>query len=256
MLKILIVEDELTATRRLMRVLDETGVPHQIEATTDSVEDTVNFLRFGNLPDLILMDIHLSDGSCFEIFKQIEIKIPVIFITACDQYAIDAFKVNSIDYLLKPVKAAGLKSALEKFAGLRQPVEAIYEVLKSMNSGKAAYKKRFIVKSGNNLQAISTREIVLFFAEDKVVMLLTFDGRRFILDHSLEKLEALLDPSGFFRISRKMIIQDTAIKNMSPWFRGKIKIETVVPTEMEVVVSADKSAAFKNWLESGGKEDN
>jgi DNA-binding LytR/AlgR family response regulator len=103
--------------------------------------------------------------------------------------------------------------------------------------------------------AIPTREIALFFAEDKVVMLLTFDGRRFIVDHSLEKLEELLDPSAFFRISRKMIIQDTAIKNMSPWFRGKIQIETVMATAMEVVVSADKSAAFKSWLETGGKEE-
>jgi two-component system, LytTR family, response regulator LytT len=254
MLKIFIVEDELTATRRLMRVLIETGVPYQIIATADSVEDAVNYLRFGDKPDIILMDIHLSDGSCFEIFKQIEIKIPVIFITAYDQYAIDAFRVNSIDYLLKPVKTAGLKAALEKFATLRRPAEAIYDVLKEMNSQKAVYKKRFIVKSGNTLQAISTSEIALFFAEDKVVMLLTFDGRRFIVDHSLDKLEEMLDPSDFFRVSRKIILHDTAIKNMSPWFRGKIKIETILTNEMEVVVSAEKSAAFKSWLETGGKD--
>lgn len=251
MLKILIVEDEQTAARRLERVLKETGYPVEIVGIIDSVEDTVNFLRFGNKPDLILMDIHLADGSCFEIFKQVEVNIPVIFITAYDQYAINAFKVNSIDYLLKPVNLQELKNALDKFSRLQQPVASIYEVLKELSPAKTAWQKRFIVKTGNTLKAIETARIAMFYAEDKVVLLLTFDENRYVVDQSLDKLETLLDPGRFFRISRKVIIHDAAIKSMSPYFRGKIKLELVMKTPLEVLVSSEKGDDFKSWFETG-----
>ncbi len=251
MLKVLIVEDEIPAARRLARVLNETGYPVQVIETTDSIEDTVNFLRFGNRPDLILMDIHLADGACFEIFKQIEVKTPVIFITAYDQYAINAFKVNSIDYLLKPVKTEELKDALDKFSSLRQPFNQLFDVLKELSPAKTAWQKRFIVKSGNTLKAIETNNIAMFYAEDKVVMLLTLGENRYIIDQTLDKLQSVLDPARFFRVSRKVIIHDAAIKSMSPYFRGKIKLELVMKTPLEVLVSSEKSDVFKSWFETG-----
>jgi len=251
MLKILIVEDEQTAARRLERILGETGYPVEITGIIDSIEDTVNFLRFANKPDLILMDIHLADGSCFEIFNQVDVLIPVIFITAFDQYAINAFKVNSIDYLLKPVNRQELKNALDKFSRLQRPPASIYEVLKELSPSKTAWQKRFIIKAGNTHKAIETADIAMFYAEDKVVMLLTLGEDRYIVDQTLDRLETILDPGRFYRISRKVIIHDKAIKSISPYFRGKIKLDLVLRTPIEVIVSSEKSDLFKSWFEKG-----
>lgn len=249
-LKILIVEDEVTAARRLQRVLIETKIPHEVVAILDSVEDTVNYLKFSNKPDLILSDIHLSDGNCFNIFKQVEVKIPVIFTTAYDQYAINAFKVNSIGYLLKPINLEELKAALLKFRNY-QPDSHLIEQLKNFFPETHNYQKRFVLKSGNHLKVVDSKEIALFYAEDKVVFAQSFDGSNAIVDFSLDKLESILDPALFFRINRKVMLNVQSIKIMSTHFRGKIKVDLVVQTHVETFVSAEKSEAFKQWLEKG-----
>jgi two-component system, LytTR family, response regulator LytT len=249
-IKILIVEDEVTAARRLARVLSETQFPHEVISIISSVEDAVNYFRFGNKPDLILMDIHLSDGSSFEIFNQVELHIPVIFITAYDEYAISAFKVNSIDYLLKPVKKEELLAALEKFRR-NSPDVSVLDTLKDMFTGKQKYLRRFVIKSGSGFYVVETNEVALAYAEEKVVFVQDFQGKRHIVDYTLEKLMTLLDPTHFFRINRKVIVNIRSIKSISTWFRGKLRIVLHTDTPVDTIVSSAHSSAFRKWLEGG-----
>lgn len=247
-IKILIIEDEVTAARRLERVLNETGFPHEVIAIISSVEDAVNYFRFGNKPDLILMDIHLSDGSSFGIFNQVELHIPVIFITAYDEYAINAFKVNSIDYLMKPVKKEELLASLEKFDRHR-PDASVLDALKSMLSGEKKYLKRLVIKSCSVFNVIEVSEVALAYAEDKVVFVQDFHGKRHIVDYTLEKLMTMLDPAHFFRINRKAIVNIQAIKTLSTWFRGRMKIVLHIDASVDTIVSASLASGFRKWIE-------
>lgn len=254
MLKILIVEDEVAAARRLQRLLTETGIRHALLAHLESVEDTVRYLRYGNAPDLILMDIHLADGSCFNIFKQIELQTPVIFTTAYDQYAINAFKVNSIDYLLKPIGLEDLKLALNKYLD-RRPEFELLQRIKMLSNTHQTHQQRFVVKSGHSLKVVEVKEVAMFYAEDKMVIAFTFNQKQHLLDHSLDKLESLLDPAHFFRINRKVIVQTAAIKDMSLYFRGKLKLNLHVKPVFDLLVSAEKAESFKRWIENSSAQD-
>ncbi|NVN93879.1 MAG: response regulator transcription factor [Bacteroidetes bacterium] len=251
-MKILIIEDEQAAARRLSRLIAELLPDAEIIDQLETISDTVKWLMLNQQPNLILMDIHLADGSCFEIFKQIKVTAPVIFITAYDQYAIQAFKVNSIDYLLKPVKKEELQLSLQKWKASHKEVDFSALMEQMIQKTKDA-PQRFVVKYGQFLKAIDSSEIALFYAEDKTINILTFDKQTYPIDFSLDKIQEMLDSRTFFRISRGIIINYKAIGQMFTHFKGRIKIESIVPSHLEIYVSADRASAFKLWL-SGKSE--
>ncbi|OUD36698.1 LytTR family DNA-binding domain-containing protein [Flavobacterium sp. FPG59] len=251
----LIIEDEKPAARLLQRKVEKLGV--QVQTMLHSVEEAVEWFSANEHPDLIFLDIQLSDGLSFEIFEKVEIKSAVIFTTAYDEYALRAFKLNSIDYLLKPIDEDDLEVAVAKFKSLlpkqEVPIQNLaidFEQIKKMlsNPFEKNYKKRFTVKIGQHLKVISIDEIECFFSENKGTYIHTYDNRNYLIDVTLENLEQELDPKDFFRISRKFIIPMKAIKEIVLYSNSRLKV--VLPTykEDEVVVSREKVTDFKTWI--------
>ena len=218
----------------------------------DSVSNTVEWLQ-SHSPDLIFLDIHLSDGSGFEIFDHTKVNAPVIFTTAYDQYAIQAFKVNSIDYLLKPVKKDELQRSLDQFKEhYRQNLqvqENIREFLESVQGQGNNYKNRLLIHVGEKLKSIPVTEMAYFYAENKVVMLKQFDGTALPVDYSLDKLGEMLDPHQFYRINRQMLINFDAIKQMHQYPKGRVKIDLNPSHKDTTIVSVERAKNFKAWLE-------
>lgn len=248
-MKIVIIEDEAPAARRLANLVKECRPGVEIIGQFDSVETAAGWLGENPAPDLAFMDIQLADGLSFEIFETVKISFPVIFTTAYDEYALKAFKVNSIDYLLKPIDKTELARALDKFDGLKkQPGNSadISELLKSFN--KPQFKTRFLVKQGQRLIPISTEEIAYFFAEDKLVFLVTAQRNKYAVDYTIEQLESQLDPQKFFRANRKVITSVQAVKDIHLSFNGKLKIYLKPDFSEEVFVSRERAADFKAWL--------
>ncbi len=253
MLKILIVEDEIAAANRMKKMVLEAVPDAIILEITDSNSSTVRWLTENEAPELIFMDIHLADGLSFKIFDQVTIKTPVIFTTAFDNYAIQAFKVNSIDYLLKPIKKEELEFALGKFHELGQkPVSPDYgELLKAIQRQHGTqYRQRFLVGFADKLKAIEVQEIAYFEAENKALFMVTHQGKRYDINSTLEKLEPTLDPNHFFRANRKYIICFQAIEAMHNYSKSRIKITLNPPSTEECIVSTERSALFKEWLNS------
>jgi DNA-binding LytR/AlgR family response regulator len=253
-LKILIIEDEEPAANRLWKMVKEILPDAMPCPQQHSVQHTIRWLRENPMPDLIISDIQLSDGISFEIFKAIPNTCPVIFTTAFDQYAIQAFKINSIDYILKPVKKPELQAALSKFMENHQKKQAaslhIDEILKAFQAPAAKeYKKRFAVRYGDHIKTINTSEVAYFNTEEKINFLTTFDNRRYITDINLEALETMLDPAVFFRINRQFIISIQAISEMLAYSKGRVLIRLNPPCKQETIVSAERSPQFKHWLD-------
>lgn len=246
-MKILIIEDEAAAARRLKRMIEEILPSATIVDNLETINSVVSWLKVNSQPDLILMDIHLADGSCFEIFKQIEITSPVIFVTAYDQYALQAFKVNSIDYLLKPVKKEELEISLSKWEKAHKQVD-FNALINQMFSKNKEQPQRFVVKYGQYIKAIDAYDVALFYAEEKTINLLTFANESFPIDYSLDKLSEMLDNTKFFRVNRGVIINYKAISQMFSHLKGKIKIQPIVKTDLEIFVSTDRAHDFKLWL--------
>lgn len=246
-MKILIIEDELPASRRLIKILKEILPNCEILDTIDSVSEAIekipNYLQI----DLILMDIQLADGLSFDIFEHININFPIIFVTAYDEYALKAFKVNSIDYLLKPIDKNELEKSIEKLAFFKQPI-SIQNILKQIQIEKKEYKTRFLVKLGEKLIFVPIQEIAYFKADEKIVCLHTLENKKYFVDYSLDDLENILNPNDFFRLNRQFITQIKAIKNIHTYFNGKLKIELTPATDVEVLISREKNAIFKDWL--------
>ncbi|WP_158728793.1 MULTISPECIES: LytTR family DNA-binding domain-containing protein [unclassified Flavobacterium] len=251
----LIIEDEKPAARLLQRKVEKLGI--QVQTMLHSVEEAVEWFSANEHPDLIFLDIQLSDGLSFEIFEKVEIKSAVIFTTAYDEYALRAFKLNSIDYLLKPIDEDDLEVAVAKFKSLlpkqELPIQNLaidFEQIKKMLATpfEKNYKKRFTVKIGQHLKVISIDEIECFFSENKGTYIHTYDNRNYLIDVTLENLEQELDPKDFFRISRKFIIPMKAIKEIVLYSNSRLKV--VLPTykEDEVVVSREKVTDFKTWI--------
>lgn len=255
-MKVLIIEDEIAASTRLTKMLADAESTIEIVAVLDSIESAVNYFAEQEAPDLVMMDIQLADGICFNIFKQVEVKAPIIFTTAYDQFALDAFQVNSVDYLLKPIKADELRRALDKFRDRHVKTTAVadYEELAAMirQAGKT-YKKRFLLRVGATIKTIDTGQIAYFYSEAKSTFLATREGRTYTLDESLDKLEAVLDPSQFFRVNRKFIVHIDAISAMHTYSKARVLLELVPAYHDKVLVSTERSAAFKRWL--GGEEE-
>ena len=250
-MNIIIIEDEKPAARLLQRKVEKLGL--QINTLLHSVEESINWFQNNSHPDLIFLDIQLSDGLSFEIFEAIDIKSAVIFTTAYDEYALRAFKLNSIDYLLKPIDEDDLETAISKFKNQFQKnsiASLDFELIKKMliNPIDREYKKRFTIKMGQQLKMIGIEEVECFFSENKGTYLHTFDNRDYLLDNTLEQLETELNPQDFFRVSRKFIIPLKSIKEIQLYSNSRLKV--ILPTykDDEVIVSREKVGEFKTWL--------
>ena len=252
----IIIEDEKPAARLLQRKLEKLNVA--VGVMLHSVEVSIDWFSKNEHPDLIFLDIQLSDGLSFEIFEKVSIKSAVIFTTAYDEYALRAFKLNSIDYLLKPIDEDDLEAAVTKFKSLlpkqelqTQNLTIDFDQIKKMltNPFEKTYKKRFTVKIGQHLKVISIEEIECFFSENKGTYLHTFDNRNYLLECTLELLEQELDPADFFRISRKFIIPLKAIKEIVVYSNSRLKVILPSYKEEEVIVSREKVSDFKTWIE-------
>ena len=251
MINILIIEDEEPAANRLKKMVVEIEPEANILENIVSVSSALTWLKNNPQPDLIFSDIQLSDGLSFEIFKNIEVNCPVIFITAYDEYAIDAFKVNSIDYLLKPIKKDDLENALQKFKKLNNKTSAgldIEKVLEVFKTPKSDFKTRFIVRYGEHIKTIKIEEVAYFYTEDKINFLTTNEGRRYTIDYNLDNLESLLDPKIYFRINRQFIICIHAISEMFTYSKSRVLIKLNPPCKHETIVSTERSGDFKLWL--------
>lgn len=254
-MKILIIEDEAFAADALETMICDLRPETQILEKIESIEEAVEWFEANTLPDLIFCDIHLSDGSSYEIFKQVEVKTPVIFTTAYNEYALEAFKVNSIDYLLKPIDKSELEKAIKKYEELnRENISHEFENLKNLlkntvsDSGKAS-KTRFMVKSGQNIKTIASDQIAYFLAEDGVVLLVTPEGKRYVVNYTLDQLEELLDSKDFFRANRQLITRIDAIKEVSPYFKGRLHLSLAPELKNDQIISSNKASAFKAWLD-------
>ena len=254
-MNILIIEDEAPASERLTKLLLDYDDTIQILSVLDSVDSAVRWLKVNVLPDLILLDIHLADGLCFDIFKQIPVKCPVIFCTAFDQYALQAFELNSIDYLLKPVQFSRLEKSLNKMKELYQTTAPLItttqvnDLMLMIKSKDAAYKSRFMVKMGNRIKAIKTEDIAYFHAHQKLTLLISKEGQSYPVDYALDDLIHLLNPDSFFHVNRKLIIHIDAAKEIHPYLKGRLKLVLQPMLEEEVIVSSQRTPYFKIWLD-------
>lgn len=254
-MKIVIIEDEAFAADALENVLLELRPQTSIMERLEAVEEAIEWFEENQHPDLIFCDIHLSDGSSFEIFKEVKVECPVIFTTAFNEYAIEAFKVNSVDYLLKPIKKEDLRTAIEKYENLKKnnladEMQNLRNLLETEQvSIKNEKKARFMVKSGQSIQAIPNDKVAYFMAEEGVVLLITFEGKRYVVNYTLDELEGLLDEIKFFRANRQLITNIEAIKKVNPYFKGRLQLILQPGTEEEPVVSSGKASKFKEWLD-------
>jgi len=252
-MKVIIIEDEKPSARRLQRMLSTL----QIEAETmlHSVEESITWFQNNEHPDLIFLDIQLSDGLSFEIFETINIQSAVIFTTAFDEYALQAFKLNSIDYLLKPIDAVDLAKAVKKFEvrlPRQQAVTLDFNDIKKLlvNPIERDYKKRFSVKIGQHLKLINIEDIECFYSENKGTYVYTSEGRNYLLDTTLELLEQELEPQTFFRISRKYFVNINAIKDMVSYTNSRLQIKLNTYNNDEVIVARERVKDFKTWLDA------
>ena len=272
-LRILILEDEYPAAERLQRLLAQAAPDAQVLAVLDTVAGALAWLAAHPAPDLILSDIQLADGLSLDVFAQTVVAGPVIFTTAYDQYALQAFRANGIDYLLKPLKLPELQAALAKLRQWRgesvngelvhdlavsstsppsAPVHhlAIERLLDALPQPQRPHKTRFLVRQGESLLPLPTAEAAWFLSRHETTTLATHDGRRFVVDYTLEQLEALLDPSQFFRLNRQLLAQLPAVRRLVPHLGGKLLVELAPAPPAEVLVSKEKAGAVKSWLES------
>jgi DNA-binding LytR/AlgR family response regulator len=250
-MKVLLIEDESHAVKRLSALLKEIDPDLDIVGSLDSIASSVKWLEENGCPDLLFLDIHLADGNSFLIFEQTKITCPIIFATAYDEFAIQAFKVNSIDYLLKPIEKSDLERSLEKLkafsSSFQHKEETIFEVIKTLKEGKREYKQRFLVKIADRLLPIHVDQTHYFLAEDKLVFLQTGE-KKYPIDFTLDQLEEVLDPKTFFRINRKLLGHVQCIQKIFYHLNGKLKVDISPLTKEEVFVSRERAAEFKNWL--------
>ncbi|RTY68218.1 response regulator transcription factor [Flavobacterium sp. GSP27] len=247
----IIIEDEKPAARLLQRKLEKLNI--KVGVLLHSVEEAIAWFSNNEHPDLIFLDIQLSDGLSFEIFEKVSIKSAVIFTTAYDKYALRAFKLNSVDYLLKPIDEDDLEVSVTKFKARLPKLETVqldFEQIKKMlsNPFEKNYKKRFSVKIGQHLKVISADEIECFFSENKGTYLHTFDNRNYLIETTLELLEQELDPKDFYRVSRKFIVPLKAIKEIVVYSNSRLKVILPSYKDEEVIVSREKVSDFKSWI--------
>lgn len=251
---ILIIEDEKAAATRLCNQIRAIRPSYQVAGCADSIETAVEWLSTEATPDLVFLDVQLSDGLCFKIFEQVKISVPVIFTTAFDAFALKAFELNSIDYLLKPINPGQLEQAIRKFESLKQPVNSkiienqMLQLIATMRKEKEMYKSRFLVPQRDGYVPVLTKDIAYFMSEDNNLTITTFTGEKYIYHDSLDKLETELDPVVFWRANRSFIISAQAVKKAHNYFNYKIKLELIPGSQKDVLISRSKVTAFKNWF--------
>jgi DNA-binding LytR/AlgR family response regulator len=253
MIRVLIIEDEVMAAEHLQELIQLSFPQTEVVARLESISKAVEWFRNNESPDLAFFDIQLADGLSFEIFEKADVRCPVIFTTAYDEYALKAFKVNSVDYLLKPIDREELKSAIEKYhkhhrdnevtTSTPQNIEKVLRLLTNQ------YKTRFVVRVGEHIKSIPTEDIICFYSMAKATYLQTFEDRHYVIDYSLEQIEEIVDPANFFRVNRKFIIQLDAISDMISFTNSRLKVKLQHPTEEEIIVAREKVKDFKGWLE-------
>ncbi|TLV03204.1 LytR/AlgR family response regulator transcription factor [Dyadobacter luticola] len=255
----LIVEDEDLSVRRLKKLINETAPALNIVGVTDSIEETVDWLEKNKKsknadPDLIFLDIELSDGQSFEIFNRVQVSSTIIFTTSYDEYALQAFRLNSIDYLLKPVHREDLQRSLQKYENMRaQPATDSLEGIRKLLEGfkQAApveYRQRFLVKQGQKMLSVEVGEIAYFFTDDRYSFFMTETNQKLLVDYTLDELAEVLDPSRFFRINRGMMVTHRAVDKIDPYFGNRLSLTLRPVHNKEALVSREKVGDFKQWM--------
>jgi DNA-binding LytR/AlgR family response regulator len=250
-MKVVIIEDETLAAKRLEGLLRQCDPSVEVTATLPSIKSAVKWFAANPPPDLLFMDIHLEDGLSFTIFEQVELDTPVIFTTAFDEYMLKAFKVNSIDYLLKPINREELTAALHKYKKLSRPAahQDLRSLLTEVLRKEPAYKSRFVIAAGAKIKTIAVEEIAYFYSEEKLTLLVTAQNHRFPVDYTLDKLTEILDPAHFFRVNRKCIVRMKAIEAIHKYSASRLKLTLSPPPDADVFVSTERYTAFKEWLD-------
>lgn len=248
-MQILIIEDETRAANQLEQMLKACNFDYELLGVIDTVEEAVLWFQKNTSPDLVFMDIQLADGLSFEIFQKIEVTAPIIFTTAFDQYAIQAFKVNSVDYLLKPIQKDDLNIALDKFLKSNTPAAIDPSILKQLLGSMQAPAKRegLLVKEGSGFVQIKVSDLLYCYSEDSITFGVT-SNKRFIIDETMDQLLGSLDQNTFYRINRGQIVSKTSIQKMAPYFNHRIKLSISNPRDQEFIVSRPKTSDFKKWM--------
>lgn len=258
-MKILIVEDEELAVKKLQKTLNEVDPTATVVGVAESIETTVDWLQTNQTPDLILMDIELADGQSFEIFSRVEVKSPVVFTTSYDEYALKAFKVNSVDYLLKPIQKDELESALNKYRQIKGlytstgaaagdfNIDTLVKELQQKLQLKE-FRKRFLVKHAQKLVSIEVDEIAYFFSDGRLNFFKTYDNRKFVVDYTMDELEVMLDPEKYFRISRSFYISVESVDQIHDYFGNRLLLHLKPAVDKEALVSREKVSDFKKWM--------
>lgn len=250
-MKVIIIEDEIIAAQTLQRLIGEIRNDYEIEAVLQTVEESVEWFSAHPAPNLVFMDIHLADGSSFSIFDKVNIDCPIIFTTAYNEYTLEAFEVNGIDYLLKPISKARLAKAIHKFESIsykNDNQQIINKLIESMSEKHSRRKTHYLVPHKDKLIPLAIADIAYFYADMKIAKAVTFEERHYSLDHSLEELMKQLDHEQFFRVNRQYIVSHTAITDLSIWFTGRLAVNLNVPVAEKIVVSKAKSPEFKAWF--------
>ncbi len=247
---VVIVEDEKPAARHLQQLLERQGL--NVIVHLDSVKNTAKWLANNPAPDLMLMDIQLGDGLSFEVFDIVKVGCPVIFITAFNQYAIEAFKLNSIGYLLKPIDEEELSSALQKYNSMHSvfnPEKAAVQMEDARIMMETDYKSRFVIKVGAHLKSIAVEGVLYFYSQDKATFMRTKDARSYVLDYTLEQVQGLIDPNQFFRISRKYMVCIDSIEDIISFTNSRLQLQLKHSKDRDIIVSREKVVDFKAWLD-------
>jgi DNA-binding LytR/AlgR family response regulator len=247
-MKVIILEDENRAANLLERLLSKVAPDMVVVARLESVRDGVKYLQNNPEPDLIFSDIQLADGLSFEIYNQVAVRCPIIFTTAYDHYAIEAFKTNGIDYLLKPIEEERLKQAIEKASHFSPGL--MLEKILSINSPASAkaFKSRFMVKVGDKIKSVPAEEIMVFYSQ-KASFILTADKHTYCIDYTLDQLEPMLDPETYFRINRKYIVSISACTNILAWSNSRLRLKIEGTDDPDIIVARERVQEFKNWLD-------
>lgn len=249
-MKVLLLEDEIPAAKRMVSLIHELEPTWEIASTIDEINLAAKWLKENPMPDLIFMDIQLADGHSFTLFEKVNINVPVIFATAFDQYAIEAFKVNGLDYLLKPIAKEELQRSINRFKDLKNSSSISQEVIDSiLTKNQKTYKERFLIKSGEQLNFVRISEVAYFISSSSYSFLVTKSGNRYILDQTMDQIQESLNPSLFFRINRKQIVCLDCIAKISAHFNSRLKLELNPSENSEVIVSRNRVADFKVWLD-------
>ncbi len=258
-MNILIVEDEDLAVKKLVKTLGAVDAAANVVGMTDSIQSTVEWLQENDHPDLILMDIELADGQSFEIFNLVDLKSPVVFTTSYDEYALKAFKVNSIDYLLKPVQKEELAAAIDKYKVLKKNyasdaaspdgfnMEHLVKQLQQKLQPKE-YRKRFLVKLAQKLVSVEVDDIAFFYSDGRLNFFKTKENKKFVVDYTMDELESMLDPARYFRISRSFFVSIDSVQKIDDYFGNRLILGLTPPVDKEATVSREKVTEFKKWM--------